>query len=735
MKWKQIFLIVAIVVVVRGVLAWIFGAEVADLSQYHWMADIIQRGENIYETQGLFHYTPLPMFLPDWSLQVSQALKLPFHFVVKWPMILADVGIALILWWQARKCGLEKYAFLISLGYAFNPVSLLTTVFHGSYSVLPAFFTLLAYCLITIYPDKRYYRLSALSLGMAIGLRGYPILYLPFILRKLKLDWRHKVVYVILAGLPSLISFIPFVFANFQAVWTEVFSYSGVADFGWIAAARSYWLLLTGNQYLPGILSDQLLGASKRLFLVIYVIWVIQFWRKHNQYSLLTGILGTILLFLGIYGGISAQYLIWVVPFALLYKSRWEKAFTWTAAGSMVFFYLFYFPAILFGSLPIHWTEFNSTVMVFRLIFDIAYWLVTLAWFVWIIFKPVPDINVRNDPSMDFPVTQAVKENSNFLRIPHRLWGQAFWAELIIITYVVLISVLGVKQLTSPTTVISSQPKELQQIEVIWSVGKNGNGSGEFNAPLGLGVDSRGDIYVADRGNHRLVKFLADGTPGTTWSGDTDGKVPFIEPSGIAIDPNNNSVWVLDSGNGWIYRLQPGGKLDAVIDGSQYGFYNPRGLTISQSGDLFISDTGSARVCHLNPQGKIIAQWGTFGTKPREFQDPVGLAIQGNHLFIADVNNNRVVHYDLDGKLIGAWDIQEGSDWLTADNLGHIFISNSQNGKIRIYAFDGKFKGELDPGKEIPSIGTLSGITATRDGRVYVVGENQLVQYKLDWKQ
>ncbi len=289
MKWKQVFLIVAIVVVVRSGLAWIFGTEVADLSQYHWMADIIQRGENIYETPGLFHYTPIPMFLPDWSLRVSQALNLPFHFVVKWPMILADAGIALILWWQARKCGLEKSAFIISLGYAFNPVSLLTTTFHGSYSVLPAFFSLLAYCLIVINPEKRFYRLSALSLGMAIGLRGYPILFLPFILRKLKLNWRHKIVYLILAGVPSLITFIPFLLTNFQAVWQVVFSYSGVADYGWIAAARSYWFLITGNQYLPGSLGDQLLGVSKSLFLVIYVLWAIYFWCRQNRFSLLSG--------------------------------------------------------------------------------------------------------------------------------------------------------------------------------------------------------------------------------------------------------------------------------------------------------------------------------------------------------------------------------------------------------------------------------------------------------------
>ncbi len=372
--------------------------------------------------------------------------------------------------------------------------------------------------------------------------------------------------------------------------------------------------------------------------------------------------------------------------------------------------------------------------MIFRLVFDILYWLVCLAWFVWIIRKPLPDLLPKNNFATNSPLSQPVLENSSTFRILNKIWKRPLWAEIIIIAYVGLIFVLGFGLLYPPVAAMLSQPQQSFQVQAIWSVGKNGSGLGEFDAPLGLGVDNEGNIYLADRGNHRLEKFLPDGTPITVWSGDSDGKVPFIEPSGIAIDPNSNLVWVLDAGNGWIYRLQPGGKLEAVIDGSKFGFYNPRGLAISHSGDLFVADTGSARVCQLSPKGELLAQWGNFGTKKLQFQDPVGIAIQGNDIFIADDINQRTVHYDLNGKWIGSWGIQAGSSWLTADNAGHILISNSENGKISIYDLDGKLVGELNPGKELLSMGNLTGIAATKDGRVYVVGENHLAQYKMDWK-
>lgn len=728
----QVIWLVAVVLGSRLTLAWIFGAEVADLAQYRWMADIVGRGENIYQTPGLFHYTPLPMFLPAWSLQVAQALGLPFHFVVKWPMLLADAGITVLLWWQARQRGLPQLALWIGLAYALNPVSLLTTSFHGSYSVLPAGFTLLAYCLVSCVPANRYYRLSALSLGLAIGLRGYPVLFVPFFLRKSDLDRRRKTIFLILAALPSVITLLPFLAADSQAVWQGIFAYNGVTDYGWIASLRAYWLMTTGNQFLPGSMAADLLSASKWLFLAAYAVLTVIFWRKPARFSLPGSMLSTLLLFFGLYGGISSQYLIWAIPFALIVGSRRAAAYTWSAAASLIVFYLYYFPTVLFGQLPVVWKELNLAVTPFSLIFNTAFWGVCLAWVIHLVTRPVPDISVPSTVEHSPVQTQILGAAG-----PRR--GQLF--ESIVIGYVGLIGLLGFSLLATepaasqslPETKPLPQPQQELQVTHLWVVDRPGSTSDEASAPPGLAVDKAGQIYVADRGNHRLLLFSPDGAAIATWSGDTVHQIPFDEPSDVAIDDRNGSVWVIDAGNGWIYRLGMDDQLTAVIDGAKLQLYNPRGLAISSAGDVFVADTGGGRILHLDQQGNVINAWGQPGKDLNQFRDPTRLVIQDDELFVADVNNQRIVHYTFDGQLVAAFETAPDSSWLAADGRGHLFASSFQTQAIDVYDYAGTLISRLTPGKELPPIEGLAGIAATSDGQLYAIGAAQLVKVQIDW--
>ena len=47
--------------------------------------------------------------------------------------------------------------------------------------------------------------------------------------------------------------------------------------------------------------------------------------------------------------------------------------------------------------------------------------------------------------------------------------------------------------------------------KMLFSFGREGSGEGEFQDPVGIGVDHEGIIYVADTGNHRIQIFTADG--------------------------------------------------------------------------------------------------------------------------------------------------------------------------------------------------------------------------------
>jgi len=69
--------------------------------------------------------------------------------------------------------------------------------------------------------------------------------------------------------------------------------------------------------------------------------------------------------------------------------------------------------------------------------------------------------------------------------------------------------------------------------------GKRGSAPGEFDTPHGLAMDSRGRIFVADRGNSRIQIFDQDGRFLDQWK-------QFGRPSGVFID-RNDAMYVADS--------------------------------------------------------------------------------------------------------------------------------------------------------------------------------------------
>jgi sugar lactone lactonase YvrE len=69
--------------------------------------------------------------------------------------------------------------------------------------------------------------------------------------------------------------------------------------------------------------------------------------------------------------------------------------------------------------------------------------------------------------------------------------------------------------------------------------GKQGSGPGEFNNPHSLAMDSKGRLFVADRGNSRIQIFDQDGKYLEEWR-------QFGRPSGVFID-KNDILYVADS--------------------------------------------------------------------------------------------------------------------------------------------------------------------------------------------
>lgn len=97
--------------------------------------------------------------------------------------------------------------------------------------------------------------------------------------------------------------------------------------------------------------------------------------------------------------------------------------------------------------------------------------------------------------------------------------------------------------------------------------GKHGKGPGEFDTPHGLAFDSKGRLFVADRGNNRIQIFDQDGKYLDEWK-------QFARPSGVFIDAKD-ILYVTDSestdktgyGNnpGWKRGIRIGSAKDGKV--------------------------------------------------------------------------------------------------------------------------------------------------------------------------
>ena len=104
--------------------------------------------------------------------------------------------------------------------------------------------------------------------------------------------------------------------------------------------------------------------------------------------------------------------------------------------------------------------------------------------------------------------------------------------------------------------------------KLIASWGKKGTGPGEFDQPHALAMDSRGRLFVGDRGNNRIQMLDQSGKVLDTW-------YQFSRPSGIYID-KNDVIYVADSESGSVARNRPewkrGIRIGSAKDGSLTAF-------------------------------------------------------------------------------------------------------------------------------------------------------------------
>jgi len=293
-----------------------------------------------------------------------------------------------------------------------------------------------------------------------------------------------------------------------------------------------------------------------------------------------------------------------------------------------------------------------------------------------------------------------------------------------------------------------------------------------FNEPHAIAVNKVGDIYVADRKNHRIRKVSAGGVvstfAGSGAIGGTDGPAltaTFNEPWGIACDTLGN-VYVVDTKNYKIRKIDNAGMVTTVAGTGVFGTTNgnvtfasfgfPVGITVTPNGyTIYVSDYNT-HVIRKIENGQVSTIAGTVfisgmnngAGATATFNHPYGLSMANNgDVLIADEWNSMLRRMTPSGNVstiagTGIPGVIDGSalsaqfkfpSSISSDGFGNIYVADvlshtirklSTAGTVSTYAGAAGISGSANGSASVSRFNNPTSVSYSPEAQTLYVGDN-----------
>lgn len=191
-------------------------------------------------------------------------------------------------------------------------------------------------------------------------------------------------------------------------------------------------------------------------------------------------------------------------------------------------------------------------------------------------------------------------------------------------------------------------------------------------------------------------------TPDLIWG--EEGSLSLNAPRALAFAPDG-TLYVADSRNHRIVHLDMDGTLlgqwgsyaDGLSGPAAPGTFNePWGVAVGPDGSVYVTDTWNHRVQKFTATGRPLTTWGQYGTTDEPgngFWGPRGIAVDAQgYVYVADTGNKRIVVFDANGNYVsefGSAGLLPGQFdepvGVVVDNAGKIWVTDTWNQRVQSF--------------------------------------------------
>lgn len=344
---------------------------------------------------------------------------------------------------------------------------------------------------------------------------------------------------------------------------------------------------------------------------------------------------------------------------------------------------------------------------------------------------------------------------------------------------------------TAATTPVTVTCQSAQLVQLAGSGGGAGSADGigtnsRFNRPMGMVVDSAGNLFVADRDNLVIRKISPAGVV-TTFAGSagqlahvdaTGTAARFGMPIGLAIDSSDN-LYVTDGWFSNVRKISSAGVVTTVVSKAAMlgvpdaapgpGQNVITGIVRDSDGTLYIADSGARVIRKRMPDGTVSILAGQEGPcghadgagSVATFCIPTAMALDaGGNLVVIDAGNQLVrkispggivstlagIAGEVGGRdgpgstaLFGFGSYYNDSNLplagIIAEPSGSVLVTDYHNGRVRRIAADGTVttaaglgEGYIDGPAASARFRKPTGLAQGADGTIFVAEDTHAIR-------